>query len=399
MMTLENNMTALGTGAGKVEDKKPNHRVNVVKIKEILPHPDPETINLALVKVEGYQVVIRKGDFAVGDLAVYIQPDSVVPQTEPFKFIWEGRMRPDGTVPERGRRITVGKFRGQWSEGLLMPLKAFPLSNLIIGSNGPSFPNEGDDVSDLLGITHYDPDRGTESTGGKTMPSPRISRPKTLKGWVFYGLSKLGFKRAKGHLYTLLKADIPVYDIESLQNHLEDFKDGDQIIVTEKIHGSNARFLFLDGRLWAGSRTQWKSLSDPNIWTKALKDNPWIEQWCRLYPGYTIYGEVVPTQKGFSYGFRGNALFFPFDILTPSGEWLPREYGAWNHPDVWASMAPILYQGTFSLPLMATLVDGKSQVPGANHMREGIVIEHSGRGPHAGKRKLKMVSNTFLSHS
>src|ERR1700744_1340856 len=105
----------------QVEVKKSNHQANIVRIETIYPHPDPDTTNLELIEIQGYQVVVRKGDFHIGDLAVYIQPDSVVPQTEPFRFIWEEHVGLDGAVPERRRRITVRKFRKEWSEGLLLP--------------------------------------------------------------------------------------------------------------------------------------------------------------------------------------------------------------------------------------------------------------------------------------
>src|SRR6267142_7058471 len=105
-------------------DKKSNHRANVVQIAEIKPHNNADT--LAIIPVGEYQAVVKKDEFKVGDLAVYIQPDSVVPQTEPFKFIWENYEGLDGVVPEKRRRITVRKFRGEWSEGLLLPISDFP---------------------------------------------------------------------------------------------------------------------------------------------------------------------------------------------------------------------------------------------------------------------------------
>src|SRR5271168_2482625 len=111
------------------EPKKASHQVNVIQIHEdmIRPHPDPDTTSLELIDIGGYQVVVRKGQFKPGEgtLAVYIQPDSVVPQTEPFRFIWEEHVGLDGTVPEKRRRVTVRKFRKEWSEGLLLPVTDF----------------------------------------------------------------------------------------------------------------------------------------------------------------------------------------------------------------------------------------------------------------------------------
>src|SRR5579859_7910226 len=103
-----------------MEDKKASHKAPVVVIKEILPHGNADA--LEIIKIDGYQVVTKKGQFSIGDAGIYIYPDSVVPQTPPFAFIWEPYVTLDGTVPEKRRRITVRKFRGEWSEGLLLPV-------------------------------------------------------------------------------------------------------------------------------------------------------------------------------------------------------------------------------------------------------------------------------------
>jgi len=53
--------------------------VNVVKIEEVTPHPNADKLELTMVG--GYQMVIGKGQFKTGDLAVFIQSDCVVPYT------------------------------------------------------------------------------------------------------------------------------------------------------------------------------------------------------------------------------------------------------------------------------------------------------------------------------
>ena len=67
-------------------EKKANHQANIVRVTEVKPHGNADT--LEIIPIGEYQVVSKIGQFKVGDLAVYIQPDSVVPQTEPFRFIW-----------------------------------------------------------------------------------------------------------------------------------------------------------------------------------------------------------------------------------------------------------------------------------------------------------------------
>ena len=67
-------------------EKKSDHQVNIVRLCEPRVHTNADT--LELFDIGGYQVVTKKGQFKEGDLAVYVQPDSVVPQTEAFRFIW-----------------------------------------------------------------------------------------------------------------------------------------------------------------------------------------------------------------------------------------------------------------------------------------------------------------------
>ena len=163
------------------------HRVNVVKIDEILPHNRADT--LGIVYIGGYQVVVKKDDFKIGDLAIYVQPDTIVPATEPFKFLWADREFADGTVPERLRRITVRRFRREWSEGLLMPVSSFPT---LYNQDGYLCSYEGDDVAEELGFKHYEePETIANIQGKRQLPK----RPHSLRGWFFYILAKLHIYR------------------------------------------------------------------------------------------------------------------------------------------------------------------------------------------------------------
>src|SRR5712692_8072406 len=100
---------------------KSNHRVPVVKIEDMRKHPNADTLDI--ISVGGYQVISKTGTFRPGDLGVYIQPDSIVPEAPQFAFLWE--KTEERPVPVRRRRITVKKLRGEWSEGLLLPVSDF----------------------------------------------------------------------------------------------------------------------------------------------------------------------------------------------------------------------------------------------------------------------------------
>lgn len=384
---------------GTWTEKKKNHQVNIVRLSAPRVHPGAD--RLELYDVEGYQLVAQKGNYKEGDLALFIQPDSIVPQTEPFKFIWEAYVGLDGTVPEKRRRITVRKFRKEWSEGLLMPIREF--AELAGDNNAYAF--EGNDVSDAIGVTHYDPDTALSTTGDNEIGpgKKKFSKwPRSAKGWFWFVLKRTGILRALGLNYgkNIDLGDreegiaLPVYDVEALKNHKSVLQDGEPVIVTEKIHGSNARFVFHNGHMYAGSRTQWKAEGSNCIWRKVLIAQPWIEEFCRAHEGWIVYGEVTPTQGGFSYGSTEPQLFV-FDILQSDGTWIEK-YEVLFTPGI--KTVPAFYRGPYNYELVKQYVDGQTNVPGATGVKEGIVIyaENQRYVRGLGRVQLKIVSNTFL---
>ncbi len=152
--------------------------------------------------------------------------------------------------------------------------------------------------------------------------------------------------------------------------------------------------------MYAGSRKLWKSATSGSIWRRVLEQHPWIEDWCRAHEGFTLYGEVVPTQGKFTYGCRGNETkFFVFDILDPKGKWVNLQFpeGMDNDFRYEPYLVPGIFRGKYAT-VLAALADGPSIVDGANHIREGIVIrpqvEREARN--LGRVQLKVVSNAFL---
>lgn len=405
------------------------HQVKVVRVGEILNHPNADRLSITMVG--GYQVVIGKDNFKEGDLAIYIQPDSVVPQTEPFKFIWETYVGIDGTVPEKRRRIGVKKLRKEVSEGFLMPLSDVGITEWQTYKLGdcPSY-KEGDDVAELIGITHYDP---PEELGGVKMgmlaSAPRRKYPKTFKGWFYFLVHRLGFKMFGRQLTMEVGIDAPIYDVDALKNHMNKFNEGEPVIATEKIHGSSARYVYLDGVQYAGSHKQWKHEKSPCIFRKVLTTQPWIGEWCRAHEGQILYGEVTPTQKvvgkAWTYG-SAEPQFFAFDIRMPDGTWrkpwasLPMGNSLCQHrlPVGKSSivchnghticlrcasrnplqMPPIIYYGVFNIAQLKVLTEGPSMITGADHMREGLVISPvvERHVPGLGRLQLKLVSNAYL---
>jgi hypothetical protein len=389
-----------------METKKADHQVNIVRLGEPRVHTNADT--LELFDIGGYQCVTKKGSFKTGDLAIYIQPDSVVPQTEAFRFIWEPFATPDSPAPEKRRRITVRRFRKEVSEGLLMPVEDFgyvdPNGYVMIGGE---LYKEGDDVSQMIGITHYEGDQDVESTEGKRS-NPMRKYPRTLRGWFFWTLYKMGFRGVHSRLVKDMAFDVPKFDVDNFKNHSRVIEPGEEVIVTEKIHGSQARYVYKEGVMYAGSHKYWRAEDSKCVWRKSLAQNPWIEEWCRGHEGSPLYTEVVPTQGGYLYGCKpGEIRVFAFDardaqngmVYFPKTEFLrdlTREYA--NTVEAGIVRVPILYEGPYDLEKIKALVEGLSTVDGKTQ-REGIVItvkdpNRIARG--IGRVQLKWKSNSFL---
>lgn len=115
-------------------------QASIEMIEKIYPHSNADALELA--KVLGYQCVIAKNSLRENEMVVYIQPDSVLPSDREWakEFL--------KYAPTRVKAI---KLRGEWSEGLIIPLKylATEIDNNIKMRVGL-------EVSEILGITHYE---------------------------------------------------------------------------------------------------------------------------------------------------------------------------------------------------------------------------------------------------
>ena len=261
----------------------------------------------------------------------------------------------------------------------------------------------GDDVAELLGFKHYEEPEPVQNINHNKQYK---GYPKSLKGWLFYLLAKLHIYREVTYSADQCKAPkqfAPIYDVEGFKNYPRTFTEGEEVIVTEKIHGSNARYQFssADLKMHVGSHNYWKSEKSTCIWRRALAQNPWLEMFCERYNDHTVYTEVVPTQKGYTYGCTGDeAKVFVFDVLRPDGTWVDKRdlYGL-DPEGLGQHLVPLLngHCKGFNLDEVKSLVEGKSAVDGKT-TREGIVIssatERTVRG--LGRAQLKIKSMKFM---
>jgi RNA ligase (TIGR02306 family) len=322
------------------------HKIPVVPVV-LETHPNADS--LSIVKVNNFTYVARTEDWVNNPLGVWIEPDYVVPADRP-EFAWlEKSHKVIENNGVKGYRIKVKRLRGIMSMGLMVP--------------APAGAKLGDDLMEHFGIVRYEPP--VMSTGGEaTKPPPGIRY---------------------------------VYDVENAYNFAHLFTDGEEVVATEKIHGANGRFCFLN-EMHAGSRTEWKRNDSNIIWWKALANHPEVEEFCKNNPTITVYCEVYGQVGGFPYGMKNKIGIIVFDLLR-DGTWIDhdesREIGK-NLPWV-----PVLYRGPWNKDVLFPLAEGKSEVAKANkadQIREGIVIKPiKERGNlEIGRTQLKIVSNAYL---
>lgn len=111
---------------------------------------------IELAHVLGWQCVVNKDQFKPMDLGVYFEIDSYLPIRDEFEFLRSSSYKKTDIMGE-GFRLRTMKFKGQISQGLLLPLKLFP--------EIPGDVDVGLDVTELLGVRKWEiEERAT--TGG-----------------------------------------------------------------------------------------------------------------------------------------------------------------------------------------------------------------------------------------
>lgn len=365
-----------------VEDKKSTHKVEVVPVV-MEAHANADSLSVVNV-FGGYSCVVRTEDWRGVSRAAYLPPDSVADVTRPeFSFLAD-QAKPDGKV-----RIKAKKLRGVVSFGLLVP----------VADDVPL----GTDLSDDLGVTHYEPPikgeggSGSFMGGGEAASGPSIYAPK--------------------------------YDLDAFRRYHELFEPREPVVATEKLDGSLARYVCVDGVMHCGSKNEWKREFadtshitvdyllgrgvDPdkaeetvaklrakpqkrNMWWEVLSRTPALESFCRANPGVVVYGEIAGTTNCVKY--CGENHFAAFDILR-DGRWLDfdvaRELGcdlpwvptlAYNYPYDFGTICELAEGGT-------TWDKATSKV-----IREGCVVKpiRERSDERIGRVCLKVVSSTFL---
>lgn len=330
------------------------------KIDALRPIVGADAIECAVVG--GWTCVVKKGEFTVGDLAVYLEIDSWVP-TELAPFLSKGKESRE-FEGIKGERLRTVKLRGQLSQGLLLPLEptcANIESELI----------EDLDVSLPLNIVKWERPQNAQLAG-----------------------------QAKGNFPSL----IPKTDQERVQNLKSEIAqaitDRLQFEVTEKLEGSSMTVYLIDGEFGVCSRNlDLKETEDNTFWQVARRDG--IEEKMRIdghFVSFAIQGELI------GHGIQGNIYklskpeFRVFDVYNISG-------GYYLDPS--NRRAIINAMGLMHVPVMSTYEDLgvgtmealllRAEGPSAitpTQEREGIVFKQVNGG-----MTFKAISNKYLLKS
>lgn len=307
------------------------------------------------------------------DLYVYFAPDTLIPAEWADKFGVRQYLK--GSEKDRVGRI---KLRGEPSFGLV-----------VEKPDGEDW-EEGDNVADFYGATKYE-------------PPIRASCGDVAK----------------------YDSEIDPYfeaftDIQNGRIFTEVFTDGEEVIVTEKLHGTNSRFGIVNGNFVAASMSLRRKRpvnedgEECSFDSRQIKSStywfPWscngVESLIRdVYEkeskteisSVILYGEIYGGSiqsldygiaKGQGLGFRAFGLRVNGDFMDwPKFEALCDEYGV--------EVVPVLYRGPYDMGKMKELADGKSTM--ANHIREGIVVYpvEERTDPKVGRAVVKIIGTEY----
>lgn len=312
--------------------------VSIRTVNEITPIPNADL--LELVRIDGWQCVVKKGDFKVGDQGVYFATGSILPSNDSrFSFL-----------SARGWRIKTMRLRGTLSQGLLLPLTNFSDAELSSG-----------DLTTTLGVTEL---QDTLSTCGNQAGRFPSFVPKTDAERI---------QNIPGVLQTSLK------DLE----------------VTEKLDGTSFTAFRYDGEFGICSRNFQMKDDGTTVYSQMarqynLQDIP---------DGFAIQGEIIgPKIQGNKYKLP-QARLFVFDVydIQFQRKLNSKERVAFVN-SIGLDHVPILtFDYNFDLDAVLNFADGASVV-NPDVLREGVVFKFSNyiETRRGNLSSFKVISNKWL---
>jgi len=334
---------------------------NVLRIENLKPIAKKDRIELATIG--GWEVIVEKGAYAVGDLVVYIEYDTVLPVKPEFEFL-----RPRCYSKKyNGFRIRNMSMGGVFSQGIVFPLSILPKDA-----------KEGDCVAKVLGVRKYDPDEFlAESRVNKGKYGKFVSY---LLEWRLFRRIILGKKKAKyAYPTTVHKSDET--NIQKIFEYLKTNYPNEVYYKTEKIEGQASTYMLIGRRahyrLYSHNAIRYKG--DGSNWDK-VSELYNIEQILRTHFKETkekiaIQGEIAgPGIQKNIYAFP-ELRFFVYGITdVDTGK-------SWNYVDIIAfvrkynlEFVPKLLKENF-VTLPAQLKDVLDESNGESMLKKGVKRE------------------------
>lgn len=356
---------------------------SIQRIVDIEPIEGKDRIVLATV--EGWKVIVRKDEFVVGDLCVYVEIDSIMPEKPEFEFLRNKKFK-----------IKTMKMGNVYSQGIAFPLSILPKANYV----------EGQDVTDIIGVKKIDeyPEEVVAQTNKGSKLKSFLFKHKATR-WL---ASLIYVQAKKGH------GEFPSFisktDEERIQNIPDMVNAVEPFCVTEKIDGTSATYyvtkdgLFKTWTLHVCSRNLSVTNKDTYYWKIAdifrIKD--FLVDFAKTNncKWACLQGEIIGP------GIQGNKYkknffdFYGFNIILPGSnpknamfnKRLPTKESADLAKKYNIKWVPILRNEMIlpnSVDEILELADGTSVLE--NRTREGLVFRSLD-----GKRSFKAVSNKFL---
>ena len=215
-----------------LNEKNERELAYVVAIDEIQSIPNYDRVELATVG--GWHIIVQKGQFKVGDKAVYIEVDSRVPIKEPFLFL-----------EKRNYKVKTLKMCKCISQGLLMSFSDFgweedthKVGDFLTKELGITYAEAGDNDRKAPSANKYDKMKQRHKKLFKNPIVKKIMKFKIGREIMFFFFGKKRDKKSAWPSHIAEKTDV-----ERIQNMISILQNKQPFVATEKIDGCSCSIM------------------------------------------------------------------------------------------------------------------------------------------------------------
>ena len=355
---------------------------SIQRVTNLSPIPGADRIEVA--RVLGWDVVVQKDLYKIGDLVVYFEIDSILPDKPWCEF-----------MRDRKYRVKTIKLRKQISQGLCIPMGE------CLDIHKPW--SEDTDVTEHLGVKKHDPQGDKERASNVSQRQP-VPHAWMLRFEIGRKLHQYIWPRKKGSWPQWF----PKTDETRVQNlpNIDALTQGRVLYATEKLDGQSVTMFYERAQRTGLFSTGLFGVCSRNIWYKALTSNNWwniavklnvqeaLENYCNNEKrSIAIQGEIVgPGIQKNRYKLEEKHLFI-FNVYDIDNQkYLPLDEKLDVVKILGLQMVPLLPELTINLfePDYLEMAEGESLLYPTE--REGVVF----RDAEDDSFSFKAISNKFL---